>query len=63
MRTPHTSCQRGKRVKIVLKNGDEFIAKFSESKGRYVYLDGGNKRVQRGQIKKFTILKGGKERK
>lgn len=57
MKTPHTSAYRGKRVHVVLKNGQSFVDKFVEKTGRYVRFRNVGK-VIRGDIKAFTIVKG-----
>ena len=53
---PHTSCPPGQRVRVVLRNGREFIAKFRERRGKWVTFD--DRRVLRGDISIFTIVKG-----
>ena len=55
MRTPHSGCWEGKRVKVVLKNGTEFIDKFDGSKGKYRYFKEKGK-VMVGDIKRFIIM-------
>lgn len=56
MRTPHTSCRRGKRVRVILRDGESFIAKFLEKQGQNVKFDNG--RVIHGSsIKVFSIYK------
>lgn len=57
MRTPHTAVKKGKRVKVVLKNGEEFVDKFIDRKSRYVTFE--TRRVLKGDIKSFAIFKGG----
>ena len=56
MRTPHTAVKKGKRVKVVLKSGEEFIDKFVDRKSRYVTFE--NRKVLKGDIKSFAIFKG-----
>jgi len=53
--TPHTSCRKGKRVVIRLKDGTRMTGKFVERKGRFVYLDSG--RIEAGKIKAFSIAR------
>lgn len=53
MRTPHTSCRKGKRVYAVLKNGLHFVDKFVERTGKYVIFE--NHRVLAGDLKVFAI--------
>lgn len=55
MRTPHTSTRKGKRVKIIMKNGLVLIGKFKERTGRYVLID--DSKIWAGDIKSFTIYK------
>lgn len=55
MRTPHSSCRKGKRVKIKLRNGKSFISKFIENKGNRVYFECGDWAVS--ELKSFTIYK------
>jgi hypothetical protein len=57
MRTPHTACRRGKRIRVVLITGEKFIDRFWERSGRYVYFKK-HPRVLQGDIKAFTIIKG-----
>lgn len=58
MRTPHTSCWEGKRVRVKLKSGYFFIDKFAGSKGKYRYFQDFGK-VAAGDIASFVIWKGG----
>lgn len=53
---PHTACPRGQRVKVVLRNGKQFIAKFMERRSHRVIFD--DREVRRGDIAQFTIVKG-----
>jgi hypothetical protein len=55
MRTPHTAVKKGKRAKVVLKNGETFIDKFIDRKSRYVTFE--TRRVLKGEIKSFAIFK------
>ena len=55
MRTPHTAVKRGKRVKVVLKNGETFVDKFVERTSRYVTFE--TRKVLKGDIKSFAIFK------
>ncbi len=41
MRTPHTSCKKGKRVQLIFRDGTRTISKFIEKKGGSVYLENG----------------------
>ena len=53
---PHTSCRRGKRVRIVLFSGDVIIGKFNESSDKYVFLED-DVRILKKDIKAFGIYK------
>ena len=57
MRTPHTCCKRGKRVRVILLSGEQFIDKFWEKAGRFVYFQK-HEKVRTGEIRAFTIVKG-----
>lgn len=52
----HSSCRRGKRVRVVLKDGTVIIDKFVDSTDRYVLLEQ-HGRVRKAAMKSFTILK------
>lgn len=54
--TPHTACRQGKRVKVTLKDGTSFIDRFLGQKSTFILFQ--TRRVNRGQIKSFTIHKG-----
>lgn len=41
MRTPHTSCKKGKRVQLIFRDGTRTISKFVMKKGGCVYLENG----------------------
>ena len=58
MKTPHTSAPRGQRVRIVLLDGTEFYGKFRERTPKWVVLD--DRRIRPGDIRAFTIVKGGR---
>lgn len=53
MKTPHTSCARGTRVRVVLRTGEVIVAKFLERTGKFVLLEG--HRLRGGDIKNFGI--------
>lgn len=57
MRTPHTGCWEGKRVKVRLLSGAEFIDKFDGSKGKYRFFKEQGK-IPAREIKSFVIWKG-----
>lgn len=53
---PHTSCYRGKRVRVVLRSGEVFVDRFHERTGHFiVFKDRG--RIPRGDIAAFSIFK------
>jgi hypothetical protein len=56
MKTPHTSCPRGTRVRIVLRNGDVIIDRFVERTGKFIVLAG--HRLRGGELKSFSIYRG-----
>ncbi|MES2216646.1 MAG: hypothetical protein V4481_05125 [Patescibacteria group bacterium] len=39
MRTPHSSCRKGKRVKVTLRSGNIMFGKFSDKKSGKIILD------------------------
>lgn len=53
MRTPHTSCKRGKRVKLIFRDGTSTISKFVEKKGGCVILENGKYEIK--TIRAFGI--------
>ena len=56
MKQPHSRVQRGKKVKVHLKNGEEFIAKFHEKHGnRIMFYD--HSEIMQGDLEKFIIYK------
>jgi hypothetical protein len=55
MKTPHTGVWKGKRIKVVMKDGEVFIDRFLERKSRWVFFN--NHKVERGKIKSFSIVK------
>ena len=55
-RTCHLSCNKGKRVRVLLRNGEIIIDKFVEKKGRFVLLEG--RKLRTVEIKSFVIFKG-----
>lgn len=54
--SPHTSVRKGKRVRIVLRDGTEIIEKFEESTDRYVFLQNGQK-IAKADIRSFGIFR------
>ncbi|WP_250533512.1 hypothetical protein [Caballeronia sp. AZ10_KS36] len=55
MKTPHTSCARGTRVRVVLRSGEVIVAKFVERTGKFVLLEG--HRLRGADIRTFGIKK------
>lgn len=55
-KTPHSCAPIGQRVRVTLKNGEEFVDKFRESKGARRFFD--EHVVRQGDIVTFTIVKG-----
>ena len=52
----HSSCRRGKRVRVVMKDGTVFIAKFIEKKpNQRIFFE--DRIVRAGDIKSFTIVR------
>ncbi|NBV42554.1 hypothetical protein EBR96_07285 [bacterium] len=56
--TLHTSTYKGKRILIILKDGQKLIGKFKDKKSGYVITEE-HGRIATGQIKAMTICKGG----
>ena len=54
--TPHTSCKRGKRVLVIIKDGRRIIKKFIERTGNYVLLE--DEKLWAGDIRAFAIYRG-----
>ncbi len=52
----HSSTYKGKRVRIKLKNGDVFVDKFVDSKGRYIFFEEHGK-IAKKDIANFSINK------
>ena len=57
MKTPHTGCWEGKRVRVILKDGTVFIDKFWGAKGKWRMFKE-HAKVAKGDIKSFVIWKG-----
>jgi dephospho-CoA kinase len=55
MRTPHTSCRKGKRVRIILRDGTQVITKFIETVGHEIRTEDG--KFNAGEIRAFSIYK------
>lgn len=56
MRTPHTSCRKGTKVLIILKDGRWLIEKFVERKAKGVVLEKSGL-IKVGDIRAFTVYK------
>ena len=54
-KTPHSSCRRGKRVLVILRDGTEIIDKFVERTGKFVILE--NHKFTVDEIRSFAIYK------
>lgn len=54
--TLHTSTQKGKRVLIILKNGDKLIGKFKDKKSGFVITEEHGK-IRTSDMKAMTICK------
>jgi len=55
-RIPHTAAPRGKRVRVMLRNGTELIDKFIDRTDRHIILENHGK-VEKSQIRSFSIYK------
>lgn len=55
MRTPHSSCKKGKRVRLILRDGTVIVSKFVGKKGHDVVLESGVYGM--GDIRAFSIYK------
>lgn len=49
MKMPHTHYTKGKTVWVRLKNGEEHVGRFVETKGRFVVLE--NRRFETWELK------------
>lgn len=56
MKTPHSSCPRGKRVRVVLKSGEIFVARFLEKTQKQIVIFD-TRQVKVGDMKSFTIVR------
>jgi len=54
MRTPHSSTNKGKRVKITMRNGDVIIGKFKDKKSGKIFLEPGYIRGKEGEERTST---------
>jgi len=50
MRTPHSSTNKGKRVKITLRDGDIFVGKFKDKKSGTIILEEGTVSLYRPEL-------------
>lgn len=58
MKAPHTATNRGKRVRVVLKDGTRIDDRFLDRSDRWIVLRHRG-RVMKRDVKAFIILKGG----
>lgn len=56
MRTPHTHCQRCKKVLVTLRSGQQYLGVFIERKRRTLVLDG--KTINTEDLRAFSIYRG-----
>jgi len=56
MKSPHTNCPRGCRVRIVLRTGEIVVDRFVERTGKFVVLR--ERRLRGAEIKSFSIWRG-----
>lgn len=56
MRMPHTATHRGKRVRVVLRSGEEIRGKFEGRTDRWIMIDG--RKILKRDIRSFGIDKG-----
>lgn len=54
--TPHTSTRKGKRVRVVLKDGMVFVDKFVEATNKYSFFEV-HGRILKQHIKAFSNYK------
>lgn len=59
--TLHTSTYKGKRILIILTDGQKLVGKFKEKKSGAIYTEE-HGRISTSQIKAMTIFKPSKER-
>lgn len=57
MKTPHTAAWRGKRIKVVLRDGTTFVDKFIERTMSHVFFEE-HGRFKKSDIRAFIIIKG-----
>ena len=56
MKAPHTSAPRGKRLRIVMRDGTIIVDHFIERTGQFVVTE--HHRLRGRDIKSFTIQRG-----
>jgi hypothetical protein len=54
MKTPHTMTARGRTVRVTLKSGETFEAKFIERTAKKILIFEGGRRVKQGDVKSFS---------
>lgn len=55
MKSPHTSCPRGTKVRVVTRGGEVIIDRFVERTGKFIVLRG--RRLRGDELKSFTIYR------
>lgn len=58
-KTPHTSCPRGKHVRVLLASGELLFDRFVERTPRFVVLECAG-RVPAGSVRSFSIVRADK---
>ena len=54
-KSPHTSTNPGKRVRLVLRDGSEADSKFVERTAKFIVLESGRYRMR--DVKQFIVVK------
>ncbi len=57
MRLGHTACRRGKRVRIILRDGTALVDQFMERSDKAIYLKNTGK-ISKKDMRSFSIYKG-----
>jgi hypothetical protein len=55
-RSPHTGTYKGKRVKVILRDGTRIIDKFLRRTDRFIFLEKTG-RIPKGALRSFVIFK------
>ncbi len=56
VRIPHTACYRGKKVKVILRDGTEIVDYFMDRTDRWIVLRETG-RIMKSDLRAFIILK------